>query len=175
MLYRILKILSVWLLFVAFHFGYKFFPGSVFLLLGCPVETIFQHMKMVFFAYLLISVAEYILRRASISNRAGFVYSRLLMSTILAYLVYIIWFTIPVLFGLFDTAMGEIIYSNIVLGLCITIAVLLEVQLEDINFKPLIRGIIIFLFAVSLFHYTILAFKEPPVCNFEVPEDHSHH
>jgi hypothetical protein len=175
MIRRILKILAIWLLFVAFHFGYRFFPGSVFMLLGCPVETVFQHMKMVFFAYILISLAEYMLRRGSIGNMAGFIYARMLMSTLLAYLVYLIWFSVPILFGLFETLAGEIIYSNIVLGLCITIAVILEGYLEDLSFKPVIKGIILFLFAISLSHYTLLAFKEPPVGNFEVPEEHSDH
>jgi hypothetical protein len=55
----------------------------------------------------------------------GFVYPRLLMSTILAYLVYIDWFSVPVLIGLFETVLAKILYSNIVLGVCITMAVIL--------------------------------------------------
>ncbi len=169
MVYRILKIIFTWLLFVAFHFGYQFFPGPVFMLLGCPSETIFHHMKMVFFSYLIISLAEYFVIRRSIGNLSGFVYPRLLMCTVIAYLVYIVWFTLPVLVGLFENLLAEILYSNLVLGVCITIAVILETYLEKVDFKPLTRGVIIFIFAVSLLHYTILAFKEPPVGIFEAP------
>ena len=74
---KLIKGLSVWALFILFHFGYKLFPSNLFTLLGCPYESVFQHMKMVFFAYVIVSITEYLITKKSIRMRNGFWMSRL--------------------------------------------------------------------------------------------------
>jgi len=152
---NLIKGLSVWALFILFHFGYKLFPTNLFTLLGCPYESVFQHMKMVFFAYVIISIAEYLITRKSIRMGNSFWMSRLFSAVLISFFVYIVWYLYPVLFGLIESPAWEILYSNIIMMVCIAITLVLEDLLQGVKFPVMARIAIIFLFvtaSVKLYH-----------------------
>ena len=99
-----LKILIVWVLYVLLHFTYKYFPNPVFVLFGCPEETIFQHMKMGFFSYSLVSIIEYFVLKTKIRRMFNFNLLICKVETIIYKFVihnllfWIIWINILILF-----------------------------------------------------------------------------
>ena len=74
----LLKIIPAWLLYVLLHFMNKIFSGFIITLIGCPEESIFQHMKMAFVSYLIVSIVEYFIIRKSQNLSSGHIWSRLL-------------------------------------------------------------------------------------------------
>lgn len=169
----IIKGLSVWALFIFFHFGYKLLPSHLFTLLGCPFESVFQHMKMAFFSYTIVSVAEFIISRKKDRTGSSFWMSRLLSAVFLSLIVYLVWYIYPVLFGLIESSAGEIVYSNIILVICIVVTLSLELLFHKVQFPVLARIAIVFLFITASINYSILAFRTSPVGLFEKVE-HSH-
>lgn len=170
---KLIKGLSVWTLFIVFHFGYKLFPSDLFTLLGCPFESVFQHMKMVFFAYVIVSVVEYLIIRKSARMGNSFWMSRLFSAVLISFFVYIVWYLYPVLFGLIESPGWEILYSNIIMMVCIAITLVLEDNFQNVKFPVVARIAIIFLFVTASVNYTILAFRTSPVGLFEKVE-HNH-
>ena len=76
------KVLATWVLFLLLHFSYEQFPNTLFLIIGEEGETSYFHMKMLFFAYIFTTIAEYFLYRKKIVNPVSFVYSRMLVAVI---------------------------------------------------------------------------------------------
>lgn len=162
---------SIWILYVLLHFCYKWFPNPLFLLLGCPEESLFHHMKMAFFAYTFVSVGEFLFIRKQLSSRVSFAASRMLSVVLFSFLVYVIWYPVPLFFGVFESVWGEVLYSNIVLVISLILTKSIEVQVETIRFRRSALISITFIYGVILIQYAALPFMDAPVEMFEV---HSH-
>ena len=105
-----IKVLSVWALYVFLHFTYKVAPCAMTQLFGCPVETIFHHMKMAFLSFTLVTIIEYFIIKPK--NLNSFLSSRMISAILFSYFSFMIWFIVPALFGPIEVAWGEILYST---------------------------------------------------------------
>jgi hypothetical protein len=171
---QITKIVASWLLYVGLHYANKFIPGPVSTLIGCPEESIFHHMKMAFFSYLMISVVELVITHRQNKPVQPVLYSRLLSLVIYPYLVFFVWMLVPGLFGMMPSLAAEITYSNVILVICLVCTVALETGVERVQFNRLAKIIPIFLFCLSLVQYSVLAFHKPPVDVFGAHVDGEH-
>jgi len=165
-----LKILIVWVLYVLLHFTYKYFPNPVFVLFGCPEETIFQHMKMGFFSYSLVSIIEYFILKTKLSVK-NFVITRMFSALLISFFCFIIWYIWPLFFGPIPTEVGEIIYSNIIIILSLITVVSFEVDIEKSTFSKITTIGIAAAWIIALCFYVILSSGEAPVLVFEL---HAH-
>lgn len=161
------KGLGVWALFIVLHFGYKWFPSHLFTLLGCPYESVFQHMKMAFFAFTFVSLVEWVILGKGNRTKGSFWMSRLLSAVLLSLIVYPVWYLYPILFGLIEAPGAEILYSNITLVICITITLVIEEILRKASYPAVAKIAILFLFVSAALNYSILAFRSTPVGLFE--------
>jgi hypothetical protein len=171
---QIIKIAASWLLYVGLHLSNRLISGPLLILVGCPEESIFQHMKMAFFSYLMVSVVELIIARRQKNPVQPVLYSRLLSLVIYPYLVFFVWMLVPGLFGMMQSIAAEIIYSNVILLICLVCTVALETGIERVQFNRLVKIVPIFLFCLSMVQYSVLAFHKPPVDLFDAHVDGEH-
>ena len=104
------KLIAGFLFFIFFHQIYDILGGgSLAAILGEGIESIYAHMKMYFYAYLLVCLIDYVLRRKQIVSTDSFWYPRMLIQASFPWMSIAIWF-IPIALG-FELGRYELAYS----------------------------------------------------------------
>lgn len=155
------KLLSVWVLFLALHFSYETFPSALFKLIGEEGETTFFHMKMLFVAYVFVSLVELVVRRAAIASRSGFIYTRALIAVAYPWLTITMWFSAEALGIRMTNLVVELVYANVFTVLGIYLALRLEEALDGVEFRSSAKAMIVLVFACAVLSYAAFSFKVP--------------
>lgn len=155
------KLAVVWVLFLALHFSYETFPSLLFKLIGEEGETTFFHMKMLFVAYVVVSLVEFAVRRSVLASPDGFIYSRALVAVAYPWLTITMWFTAEALgFGMPNLAI-ELVYANVMTILGIYLALRIEELLDGVKFSPSLKAMTVVVFACAVLAYASFSFKTP--------------
>jgi hypothetical protein len=163
----ILKLVGFWVGFLFLHYAYEFFPILPFKVFSGIDESFFQHAKVGFFAYLVVTLIEYLVRRkrpvaeGGIENVGSFAFSRLFSLTILPWFIFIAWFAAAAFYGRLPTVFLEILYSNIALLLAGSCVLVMENGMEGIAYSKGFKAMILSLFALSVLYYVIFTFRLP--------------
>jgi len=106
------KLLAFWLVFVALHFAYDFFPSPLLAVFSGTSEAVAQHIKMSYFAYTFVSLGEYVVRRVKPEHRLQFLDSRML-GVLIVSLATFLWYIVPAIRGEGMPTTGlEVLYAN---------------------------------------------------------------
>lgn len=155
------KILVFWLIFMAMYFAYKFFPVFPLSLICATNESNFQHYKAGFFAYLLANLVEYGMWRRQIPSWETWLFSRLAATIFLPWLMFLVWYIAPAVYGRWDYQLFEIIYANVVTLIVGFLVAAFERDWEQIKYSVTLQNILLVLFVVSIALYLIFTFKLP--------------
>ena len=90
--FRWWKFIAIWACFLLLHFSYDWFPNIFFRVVAEANETVFFHMKMLFVAYVLVSLIEFFLQRRAIRSSSSFFASRGLVAVVYPWLSITFWF-----------------------------------------------------------------------------------
>lgn len=154
------KLIAGYLFFVFFHQIYDILGGGTLAtILGEGIESIYAHMKMYFYAYLLVSLIEYFLRRQRLASVGSFWISRMLIASAFPWMSIAIWF-IPVALGV-DLGRYELAYSLTLTVLGLYFAFRLDEGLENVEFRPALKALIILAFAAAFITYIGFSFHVP--------------
>jgi hypothetical protein len=162
------KLFAVWIGFLLLHFSHETFPGPFFRLFGESNETTFFHMKMLFFAYLIISLIELAIRRKKLTSPQTFFYSRSLIAVAFPWLTITMWFTAEAVGLKVPVIPWEIIYANIFTLLGIYLALRMEEVFEGVTLRPALKGMILLVLITALISYAAFSFN-PPLHFFTTP------
>jgi len=156
-------------IFSILHLGYDLTHWA-FLTPLCGInESVFQHLKMAFWAYLLASLIEYFVMRRKF-NKKTFWYPRLLSAIIVPWFAMLIWYLVPALYGKIESLALEIpwavfsTYSSGVMGGIIERNI--EENVVTQSFKILVLVSII----VSALLYVWFTYQPPWIDLFANPE-----
>lgn len=166
-----IKVLIIWVLYVALHFTYKYIPCGLTQLFGCPEESIFHHMKMAFFAYSLVSIVEYFILKPQ--YRESFISSRMLSVLLISYFSFMVWLFVPVVIGPIHAPWFEIVYSNLILALSLSAVIYIETFTEKITFNKTVTRIISLIYLIILTVFVVSTFSPPEMDVFS-PHEHTH-
>ena len=155
------KLAAVWALFLALHFSYETFPNPLFKLIGEEGETTFFHMKMLFVAYVVVSLVEFALRHSTLASPNGFVYSRALVAVAYPWLTITMWFAAEALGFSMPSLAIELVYANVMTVLGIYLALRIEELLDGVEFRASLKAMTVFLFACAVLSYASFSFKTP--------------
>ncbi|MGB9721638.1 MAG: DUF6512 family protein [bacterium] len=165
-----LKALLYLIIFSILHFGYDLTGWSI-LTPFCGIdESIFQHLKMAFWAYLFTSIIEYLLTKKRVVNKLGFWYARLLSTVFVPWFVFLIWYLVPAIFGKTGSNFIELVWAITSSYLSGIFAGLTERSAEKIEFNVSIRIVIIILIIFSAFLFIRFTYSLPWVDMFANPE-----
>ena len=76
------------------------FPGTISRIFSGIDESVFQHLKLGFWAYALASIGEILIRRRTIGDKGAFAFSRALSVAIVPWLIFLFWYGVAAVFGL---------------------------------------------------------------------------
>jgi len=143
------RVLAFQVLYVVLHFAYEWFPGPITAAISAIDESVFQHMKIGFFAWILVSLGEGVITRPS--ARATFISSRLLVAALGPSVFSMIWFLAPGLVGRLGSDAAEIVWANLVILASGIFMAKLEDKLSERPAKPFFIVLSLAYAAVFLF------------------------
>ena len=163
------KLISTWIVFLLLHYSYETFPNTLFKIIGEQGETNFFHMKMLFFAYIFTSIAEYVINRKKIASLDNFVYTRLVVAVAYPWLTITMFFIPQVISGDMLGMPWEIVFANVVTLIGVYLALRLEEAMASIKYRPALKATIWLVFLSALASYVAFSFNVPEHF-FETPE-----
>ncbi len=156
------------LLFSLLHYLYEWIPNIVIALFSGTSESIYQHMKIGFYVYLLLSLIEFIVFRNQIEDRQKFLFSRLLSAFLVSYMS-MFFYLIGSMFGHITLVFLEVIYSISICFISIFPVLILERWYEKFDYNTNVKLIIIILIIISIIEFTVFTFKLPWHDIFAIP------
>jgi len=165
----VLKMLVLQVIFLLLHYAYEWFPNSITIIFSGTNESVYQHMKVGMFTYLLASLLEYLLVRKTLTNLAGFIYARLFAATIFPFAIFIYFYMAPAYYGQIQSIPLEVIFANVALLLASFSSIAIERQIDTGQPNRLFRFVVIVLFLVSLSQYIIFTYRLPWADVFATP------
>ena len=154
------KLITGYLLFIFFHQIYDILGGGTLaIILGEGIESIYAHMKMYFYTYLVISLIDFFLRRSPISSAVSFWTTRMLIATSFPWMSIAVWF-IPAAMG-FELGNRELIYSLIITAFGLYLAIRMEEGFENMEFRPALKALIWIAFVAAIITYVAFSFSPP--------------
>ncbi|MGQ9800599.1 MAG: DUF6512 family protein [Candidatus Saccharicenans sp.] len=166
----ILKAFIYLIFFSVLHFGYDL-TGWPFLKLFCGVnESIFQHLKMAFWAYLLASLVEYPVLKRKKKKYESFWIPRFFSASIVPWTIFLVWYLAPATGGKLSPSYLEIIWALVVSFFSGLAGGLIERTLEEQRLAFCFKVLVIFLVVVSAFLYITFTYNLPWIDMFRAPE-----
>ena len=155
-----------------FHFGYDV-TGWDFLKPFFGInESIFQHLKMAFWGYLLLSILEYFLlfKKELYREIKNFWYSRILSAIIVPWIVVLVWYLLPAIYGRVESLTFELFWALLATYLSGILAIKIEKETENTPFSTHTKAILLILLVISAFMFVTFTYKLPWIDLFANPE-----
>ncbi len=169
----LVKIKSILFLlsFYVLHFGYKLTRWK-FLKPFCGInESVFQHLKIAFWGYVVLTGIEYFLLSGSaISNISSFIFSRLLSAIMIPWIVGLIWYLLPALYGRAGRLWLDLVWGTFSTYLSGFFVIQIERDIERVQFELSTEIIIVILCIISAFLFTLFTYRLPWIDLFVDPK-----
>lgn len=149
----LIKMVLFWTIFMLLYFAYRYFPVFPLSLICSITESNFQHYKSTFFAFLIVNSIEFFYYRRQIDNRRTYVLSRLAATTFAPWIVFLLWYIAPAIYGKMPSIPLEIVYANFITLLVGYFVAILEQGMAHIPYRNTLIAVILTLFFVSILLY----------------------
>jgi hypothetical protein len=148
-------------LFLILHFAYNWIPSPLIALISGTSEGVFQHMKIAFYAYTLLSLGIYLLTRTRMANPSRFFFARLAANIFLPWGVFF-WYIAPAVLGQpMPSVALEIVYANCITLLVGLVFVVLGHEFESVQFSRFIQVSLFVLYILSICLFIAFTFQIP--------------
>jgi len=164
-----IKAIILHIIFILLHYLYDWFPNPVTTICSGVNESVFQHMKIGFFAYNLLTLIEFGVIFRAVQDRERYFYSRLFAATYLPLVMMVVYLIGPLVFNHFESVVAEIIFANVALFITSLIALVVEKHVEKIKPDLGFKILIVLLFFISLAQFVLFTFDLPWFDIFAVP------
>lgn len=165
-----LKVFAFLLAFVLLHYAYDWTGSTFWAIFSGVSEGTYQHAKIGFYAYLLVSLLEYLVWRKQFPNRSRFIFSRLSATIFLPWLMFLTWYQAPALLGQpMPQEWIEVVYALFTTSLICIACTLLGRDLERLEFSRTMKVILVIFFIASIELFTIFTFNTPWAGFFTYP------
>ncbi len=165
-----LKALIFLALFSLLHFGYQVTRWP-YLKPFCGLnESIFQHLKMAYWAYLLTSLIEFPIAKKRKINPLNFWIPRFLSAIFLPWIIFLIWYLGPALIGKLNPSYLELIWAVTVTYLSVLSVRIIEKHFENIQLSFCFNILVFLLLIISALLYIAFSYQLPWIDVFKPPE-----
>ena len=134
-------------------------------------ESVFQHLKMAFWAYVLLSLVEFfLLKKREDTKIKNFVHSRMLSAVLLPWIILLIWYLLPGVFGRVESLFVEVLWAVLVTYLSGLFVAQIEKEVEKVQFQTATKVVLITVTAISAFLFVLFTYRLPWIDLFVNPE-----
>jgi hypothetical protein len=166
----IVKTILYWALFLCLQYSYEWMPVFPLNLVSVTSESLFQHQKIAFYAYLLANLVEIVFYWKKLDNQESYVYARLFSTVFIPWTVFLLWYLAAAVYGRLPNIPLEILYANLVVILTALAAIQVERALERISYSKSLKFVIVFLFLTSILLYFAFSYRLPWADVFTEPD-----
>ena len=159
--YIYIRSLIFLLIFIILHYTYDWFPNIVFQIFSGIDESVFQHMKIGFYSYIILVLIEFSIFRKNISNHGSFWFSRIFSTVMYSWVMFILFFFSRVIYPLEMHFVWEIIIAQITTYVSVMILGFMEVEIAKIEFGKRMKIILIVLIVLLVIEFTAFSFYLP--------------
>ncbi|MGB9781250.1 MAG: DUF6512 family protein [Caldanaerobacter sp.] len=157
-------------IFSILHFGYELTEWN-FLIPFCGInESVFQHLKMAFWAYLITSIVEYGIFRKSIQRKEQFLYTRLLSAINIPWFTLLVWYLIPALFGRLESLPLEVTWALFTTYFSAVAIMLIEKAQNMVLLNKEVKIVILVFTFIAAFIFIWFTYKLPWIDLFIDPD-----
>jgi hypothetical protein len=147
-------------LYVFFHEIDRLLPGTILAtIFGEGIESIYAHMKMLFYAYLILSLIDYFRMRASGLPRSFFE-ARMLILAAVPWMMIIVYYTVEAV-GVTLPRSVELPWALVVTAFGLFFSLQLEGPLGETDFRPGAKWALRIAFLAALITYIGFSFAVP--------------
>lgn len=166
----LLKALVFLPVFLLLHNAYKWLPWPGLAWFSSTGEAVYQHMKIAFFAYAVVSAGEFLLFRPARQAYASFIYSRLLGTVLVPWGIFFGWFIAPALYGApMPVRILETLYANTTTLAVLVMIGIIEKSLETFTFPKAMRSVLWIMAGILLMEFVIFSYRMPWADVFTIP------
>ena len=154
------KLIAGYLFFVVFHQIHDWTGGSIIgVIFGEKIEAVYPHMKMVFYAYLLVSIIDFLLRRKTV-HLQPFLFARMLILSAMPWMM-IAMFYAPQAVGLPIVGTVELVWGIIMTGVGLYFCIRMEEPFEAMPLRNSAKAMIALAFLATVITYIGFSFAVP--------------
>lgn len=154
------KFVAGYLFFVVFHQIYSWTGGNLIgTLFGEMFESVYTHMKMLFYAYLCVSLIDLVVRRKSVAMQP-FLYSRMLLLASMPWMM-IAMFYAPQAIGFAVEGTAELIWGIVMTGVGLYFCIRMEEPFESMPLRNAAKAMIALAFLAAVITYVGFSFAVP--------------
>ena len=147
-------------IFLTLHYLYRWFPNVVISLFSAIYESVFQHMKISFYAYIILTLIEFILFRKKKTDAKKFIYSHLFSAVLIPFITLILFSIGAMVYGE-RSYVVEIIYAIIITYLSGFSISIIEQEFQDIEFSKRFKIFLLIIIVIMISEFTIFTFNLP--------------
>lgn len=163
-----LKMIGGYLLYLFFHQIYDIVGGGTLgALLGEGIESVYAHMKMLFFVYLVLSVIDYFRFRQK-GLPASFFFSRMFILSAVPWMMIVVYYAVEAL-GIELPRTVDLVWALIATAFGLYFCIRLEDALDVMELRPSLKAMIVLAFAAAFITYIGFSFQVPD--NFFIAAD----
>ena len=154
------KFVAGYLFFLLFHQIYDLTGGNLIgVVFGEMFESVFTHMKMLFYAYLFVSLIDLAVRRKTVALQP-FLYSRMLLLASMPWMM-IAMFYAPQAIGLAVEGTVELVWGIVMTGVGLYFCIRMEEPFESMPLRNAAKAMIALAFLASVITYVGFSFAVP--------------
>jgi hypothetical protein len=154
------KFVAGYLFFLVFHQIYSWTGGNLIgRLFGEMFESVFPHMKMLFYAYLCVSLIDLVVRRKTIEMQP-FLYSRMLLLASMPWMM-IAMFYAPQAIGFAVEGTVELVWGIVMTGVGLYFCIRMEEPFESMPLRNAAKAMIVLAFLAAVITYVGFSFAVP--------------
>ena len=158
--YIFLRSLLFNIILIILHYLYHWFPNVVVSLFSGLDESVYQHFKIAFYSYLILTIIEFAVFSKNIENRKSFFFTHILSGVFLPWIIFLLFLTAATFYGE-RAVIVEIIYANVITYLSAVTITVFEQEFKDFEFSKRFNILIVILTAILIIEFTVFTFNLP--------------
>jgi hypothetical protein len=156
------KALAFLIIFTVLHFAYEWTGWRPLMILSGTSESVFEHLKMAFWSYALLSAAEALWQRRRWGRElGGQLYARAVSTLLVPWVIVIVWYLVPGIVGKVDSIALDLGWAIGVTYLAGWVGAVLEREMSGKRPSPVATGTAVALLAISCFFFVRFSFGKP--------------
>ena len=159
--YLYLRSLLFLAIFLGLNYAYKFFPIVIFQIFSGINESVFQHMKIGFYSYMILSAIEFFVFKKKITDTTKFLFSRVFSLILYPWIIFLLFFFTRVVYPWQMHFVIEIISANIVVYISVLMLGFIEIDIMKLEFGKRLRVNLLILLALLVIEFTAFSFYLP--------------
>ena len=159
--YIYLRSLLFLVIFIGMHYLFKFFPNVVTQVFSGINESVFQHMKVGFYSYLIISAIEFFVFKKKIADKTKFLFSRVFSMVLYPFLIFVFFLFTRVVYPWQMLFVVEIISAQITVYISVLFLSFIEIDIAKLEFGKRLKSMLVIFLVLLIVEFTAFSFYLP--------------